>query len=133
MDEHNPLVIKNGKVLLPSGELVRCDVLVRNGRIRDVGPELEAETQIDLVGGYVLPGLIDLHTHAVHTVSVETGSLAEYAKIEASHGTTTFYPTLFSRPEENARHMERHRRETDELRQLPQVGGFRLESVPCHS
>jgi len=128
MDEHNPMIIKNGNVLLPSGDLVGCDVTVRNGRIRDVGPELEAETQIDAVGGYVLPGLIDLHTHAVHTVSVETGSLAEYAKIKASHGTTTFYPTLFSRPEENALQMERHRRETDELRQLPQVGGFRLES-----
>lgn len=128
MDHHDPMVIKNGNVLGPSGELVRCDVLVRNGQICKVGPDLEAERQIDAIGGYVLPGLIDLHTHAVHTVPVETGDLAEYAKIEASHGATTFYPTLFSRPEENAKHMERHRRETDELRQLPQVGGFRLES-----
>jgi N-acetylglucosamine-6-phosphate deacetylase len=124
----NPLVIKNGNVLSPSGELLTCDVRIEDGRIRDLGPDLEAEIEIDAAGGHVLPGLIDLHTHSVHTVSAETGDLAEYARIEASHGTTTFYPSLFCSPGENARHMERHRQETDNLRLVPQVGGFRLES-----
>jgi len=125
---HSALVIQNGSVLLPSGKLSSRDVLVRDGQIQEIGPDLESELQVDASGGYLLPGLIDLHTHGIRTVSVEAGTLSEYARIEASRGTTTFYPTLFCPPEESAEQMERHRRETDELRLLPQVGGFRLES-----
>lgn len=128
MDERKSLVVKNGKLLLPSGDLVSRDVLLENGQIRNIGSDLETQAQIDAAGGYVLPGLIDLHTIGIHTESAETGDLAQYAKIEASHGATTFYPTLFCPPGDNAAHMERHRRETDELRLVPQVGGFRLES-----
>ena len=134
MKKHSALVIRNGNVLLPNGELAPCDVRVQDGRIRKVGPHegvvphLEPGLQIDAAGGYVLPGLIDLHTHGVCSESAETGDLSKYAQIEASRGTTTFYPTLFCPPEESARQMERHRRETDELRLVPQVGGFRLES-----
>ncbi len=122
------LVIKNGNVLLPTGELRLCEVLIQGGQIREIAPSLKSGLQIDVAGGYILPGLIDLHTHAMRTQSAETGDLNEYAKIEASLGTTTFYPTLFCPPEASARHMQRHRRETDELRMVPQVGGFRLES-----
>jgi N-acetylglucosamine-6-phosphate deacetylase len=103
-------------------------VLIEAGRIRELGPSLEAAAQVDAAGGYVLPGLIDLHTHGIHTESAASGSLFEYARIEASHGATTFYPTLFCPPEEGAKQIERHRRETDDLRLVPQVGGFRLES-----
>ncbi|MDH4138699.1 MAG: hypothetical protein OEW09_18585, partial [Anaerolineae bacterium] len=128
MKEHSALVIKNGSVLLPSGELCSCDILIQNGLIQKVGPSLESELQVDAAGGYIVPGLIELHTHGIHTESAETGDLAEYARIEASFGTTTFYPTFFGPPEESAQQMQRHRRETDELRLLPQIGGFRLES-----
>jgi N-acetylglucosamine-6-phosphate deacetylase len=126
--EYQALAIKNGSVLLPDGKLHSCDVLIQGGQIREIGPSLEAELQADAAGDYILPGLIELHTHGIRTESVETGDLAEYARIEASLGTTTFYPTLFCSPEESARHMRRHRRETDELWLLPQIGGFRLES-----
>jgi N-acetylglucosamine-6-phosphate deacetylase len=128
MREHRTLWIRNGRVLLPSGELVSAGVVVRDGQIHEIGAARGPGNQIDAAGGYVLPGLIDLHTHGVQAQSAEAGDLHEYAHIEASRGTTTFYPTLFCSPEESARHMERHRRETDELRSVPQVGGFRLEA-----
>ena len=121
-------VIANGRVLLPGGELCPCDLRIQEGRIQEVGPHLASESQIDAAGAYVLPGLIDLHTHGVRTESAEMGHFRAYARIEAAFGVTTFYPTLFCSPEESARQMERHRRETDELRGVPQVGGFRLEA-----
>ena len=124
----NSLAIKHGSVLLSTGELCSCDVLIQDGRIRELGASVGAEAQIDAEGAFVLPGLIDLHTHGIQRESAGTGSLQEYATIEGSLGATTFYPTLFSPPDENARQMKRHRQETDELRLLPQVGGFRLES-----
>jgi N-acetylglucosamine-6-phosphate deacetylase len=122
------LVIEKGSALLPDGELRICDVLVEGGRIKEIGNNLKSEWQIDATNSYVLPGLIDLHTHGIGWESVGAGTLKEYARIEASCGATTFYPTLFAPPEEIARQMERHRQQTDELRQIPQVGGFRLES-----
>ena len=122
------IVVKNGRVLLSGGEFVSCDIWVQNGLIGKVAPDIEGEPQIDAAGGYVLPGLIDLHTHGIRTVAVQGGSLSEYAKLETSRGATTLFPTLFGPPEESAESMMRHRRETDELRALPQIGGFRLES-----
>lgn len=127
------LLIRHGDVLTPDGEFCFCDILIQDGRIQEVVPSPpgrgpEAQTVIEAADGYVLPGLIDLHTHGIRTVSAETGDLREYAHIEASFGATTFYPTLFGPPQESARQMQRHRRETDDLRRLPQVGGFRLES-----
>jgi N-acetylglucosamine-6-phosphate deacetylase len=122
------MAVRNGYVLLPDGDICRCDILIRRGLIQETGPSLASELQVDGAGGYIVPGLIDLHTHGIRTESAEAGVLREYARIEASFGATTFYPTLFAPPEEIAEQMERHRRETDELRLLPQVGGFRLES-----
>jgi N-acetylglucosamine-6-phosphate deacetylase len=127
MSERNGLVVKNGKVLMPDGGTCHGDVQLQDGKIRRVGPNLQAELEINAAGGWILPGLIDLHTHGIHTTSAEGGSLIEFANFQGSHGTTTFYPTLFCSPAESARQMERHRRETDELRLTPQVGGVRLE------
>jgi N-acetylglucosamine-6-phosphate deacetylase len=123
----NSLAIKNGRALLATGEMRLCDVGIQAGRIQELGPSLRGDIQIDAAGATVVPGLIDLHTHGTQTESA-SGDLVEYARLEAALGATTFYPTLFFAPEENVRQMRRHLSETDELRRVPQVGGFRLES-----
>jgi N-acetylglucosamine-6-phosphate deacetylase len=128
MRQTRTLVVKNGGVLFPTEEIHARDVLIEDGRIQRVDTPLAAELEIDAAGGYVLPGLIDVHTHGIRTISLQTGTLQEYANIEASFGATTFYPTLFDTPEAIAEQMRRHRTETDELRLVPQIGGFRLES-----
>lgn len=122
------LVIKNGNILLPSGEIQPGDLLLEGGSIRNVGGIMAADSELDVSGAYVLPGLIDLHTHGLGRENAGFGSLTELAKTEASFGATTFYPTLFGPPDESAEHMLRHRRETDSLKLTPNVGGFRLES-----
>jgi len=128
IDMDSSLVIKNGTLLLPNEDLQQYDLLIENGRIREFSQSQAAQQQIEAAGKYVLPGLIDLHTHGICTVNLQTSTLLDYAQIEASFGTTTFYPTLFDIPMAMAEQMRRHRAETDELRLLPQVGGFRLES-----
>jgi N-acetylglucosamine-6-phosphate deacetylase len=128
MAGQNTWVIRNGEVLLPDGRLTPLDVQIREGRIVELTRGLRAEEELEAGGALVLPGLIELHTHGIRTQSVESGSLVEYARIEAERGVTTFYPTLFCSPERSAEHLRRHRRETDDLRLAPQVGGFRLEA-----
>lgn len=55
----------------------RADIVVEDGRIRDIGyfPSLEAET-IDCTGRYLLPGFVDAHSHADSAVFSADSALA---------------------------------------------------------
>ncbi len=49
------------------GALTHADLLIVDGRIQAIGAQLdEAERALDVSGLLVLPGLVDLHTHAFH-------------------------------------------------------------------
>ena len=113
---------------MPDDNLTVCDVLIKNGSIQSIGQNFSADRTIDAAGLTVLPGLIDIHTHGIGRVSTDEGSLEEYARIEASRGTTTFYPTLFGSPEASIGNLTRFMNETDNLKTVPQIAGFRLES-----
>jgi N-acetylglucosamine-6-phosphate deacetylase len=128
MKPDSALRIGGGRVLHPDGTLAAAEVVLRGGRIGAVGPGRTGGADLDATGCTVLPGLIELHTHGMRGQSAETGDLVEYARLMAALGATTFYPTLFCPPAQAAAQMQRHRRETDDLRAVPQVGGFRLES-----
>ncbi len=62
------LLVRNATVWTqgPAGRLERADLLVRDGRIVQVGPGLAAPSGaavIDAAGKHVTPGLIDAHSH----------------------------------------------------------------------
>lgn len=61
------VLIRNGRVIDGTGAAARAaDVLIVDGRIREVGPKLAAPAGVavfDAAGKTVLPGLFDLHTH----------------------------------------------------------------------
>ncbi|HEV8539989.1 MAG TPA: dihydroorotase [Nitrospiraceae bacterium] len=62
------LLIKNGRVIDPGRVNGTADVLIQNGKITAVGPQLRAPKQpdvkvIDATGLLVLPGFVDLHVH----------------------------------------------------------------------
>jgi imidazolonepropionase-like amidohydrolase len=60
------LLIKNGRVFTMEGPPQdNCDVLIRDGKITQIGTNLTAEgaETIDATGKSVYPGLIDAHTH----------------------------------------------------------------------
>ena len=58
------LVIKNGLVILETGEVI-TDVAVQGGKIVAIGRDLavNAEKVVDAPGKLVLPGALDAHTH----------------------------------------------------------------------
>jgi len=63
------LLLKGGTVLTmgPMGTLAQGDVLIDDGKIVSVAEQIEPQPQwrvLDLTGLYVLPGLIDSHSHA---------------------------------------------------------------------
>jgi dihydroorotase len=77
------LLIRGGEVLDAGGRR-RADVVVSEGHVAAVGPDLDAPRGalvLDAGGGLVTPGLVDLHTHLrqpgrEEAETVETGSRA---------------------------------------------------------
>jgi imidazolonepropionase-like amidohydrolase len=65
--EKGNLLIRNGTVLtITKGILENSDVLVRDGKISQLGKNISAPsgfTVIDATGMFVMPGIIDAHSH----------------------------------------------------------------------
>lgn len=65
--EHNvvDLLVLNGRMVAPDGQLVPLDLAVESGRIVAVGRGLQPQARrtVNARGYLVLPGVIDLHTH----------------------------------------------------------------------
>lgn len=81
------LLIKNGRVMDPKSGLDQvCDVLVEDGKIIKIAPEIKEEGAelIDATGLVVAPGLVDIHVHfrepgQTHKEDIHTGALAAAA------------------------------------------------------
>jgi len=72
-------LIKNATVLtITRGVLANTDVLIRNGKIAAVGKGLNAPANarvIDATGKYLMPGIIDCHSHSMLD-TINEGTLA---------------------------------------------------------
>jgi adenine deaminase len=83
-DSPGDLLFRNARVVNTfTGEVEETDVLVYEGRVAGLGSGYEARQTIDLRGAYLLPGLINGHTH------IESSMLwvGEYARAVVPHGT----------------------------------------------
>ena len=77
------LVIKGGNAFLGEN-FQKKDILLENGKIKDIGNALKGDETIEAKGMLVLPGLIDPHVHlrdpgATHKEDFTTGSRAAIA------------------------------------------------------
>lgn len=78
-------VIKNAKVInVFTKEIIHGDIAIQNGTIVGIG-SYNGETEIDINGKYVCPGLIDAHVHIESTMVTPKG----FAKTVIPFGTTT--------------------------------------------
>jgi imidazolonepropionase-like amidohydrolase len=73
-------LIKNATVItITRGRIEHGSVLIRNGKIADVGADISAPPGakvIDASGMYVMPGIVDCHTHIAVDGDVNEGSLS---------------------------------------------------------
>lgn len=72
------ILIRNATVLtVTRGSLPSADVLIRNGKIAGVGKNLNAGNArvIDASGKYVMPGIVDCHSHSMLD-AINEGSLS---------------------------------------------------------
>ena len=65
------LLLTNGTVLTATGKtLPQTDVLIREGKIASIGVDLKPDDDmavVDLTGRFVMPGIIDTHSHIMIT------------------------------------------------------------------
>src|SRR5215218_3345652 len=77
-------LIRNATVItVTRGTLENADVLLRNGKIAAVGKNLKASANarvIDGTGKYVMPGIIDCHSHSMLD-TINEGTLAVTSKV----------------------------------------------------
>src|SRR5271155_5828981 len=76
----NVTLIKNATILtITHGNIEHGSILIRDGKIAEVGADVKAPdgaTVIDASGEYILPGIIDCHSHIAVSGNVNEGSLA---------------------------------------------------------
>ncbi len=78
-------LIRNATVLtVTRGTLANADVLIRNGKIVAIGQNLRAAANakvIDATGKFVLPGIVDCHSHSMlDTINESTLSVTSMAR-----------------------------------------------------
>jgi N-acetylglucosamine-6-phosphate deacetylase len=141
-DGQGPLLLTGATVVTPDEALPGGSILIDQGRIvaalaaNDIvgirlGPPgrdlLKRATTIELPGGYVTPGLIDLHTHGAAGASHDDGAAAIATAVAAQrrHGTTSTMVSLITGAPETM--LEAIRGAAEATRADPRILGIHLE------
>jgi N-acetylglucosamine-6-phosphate deacetylase len=146
----NPLAIVGGDAVLPD-RIVRDAVLVcRNGKITYIGKSQSkvpaAAKVVNARGGYIVPGLIDLHIHGGGGADVMDGTadaVRTVCRAHARHGTTTIFPTTSTGSEQQIDVMLESCRQVQQSWSMSdgaRIGGVHLygpyfapDKVGCHN
>jgi N-acetylglucosamine-6-phosphate deacetylase len=137
----------NGTVVLPDRLLPDGEVVTLDDHIAHAGPGLPGPgtglTPVDLDGGYLLPGFVDLHVHGGDGADFMDGTADAFRTVlaaHARHGTTSCTPTTtVARHDQHIRFLEQVR----EFRHEPAAGArvlgahiygpyFAPEARGCH-
>lgn len=98
------MVLKNGFVLDKGFRFVKADVVVTDGKITHIGKcDCDCDEVVDCTGKYVIPGLVDIHTHGCggsDACDATREALDVLAKTQAKAGVTSFCATTMTVPEE---------------------------------
>ena len=92
---------KNANVFLEDQGFTRAGFAVENGIFSEIRKGEGPEDGIDLQGQYVIPGLIDIHTHGNSGADFSDGDyegLKKMARYLAENGVTGFAPASMTLP-----------------------------------
>ena len=124
------ILYKNGHALI-NGKLVKTDIVANHGRIIEIAPDVVADEQtevIDCSHRYILPALVDIHTHGANGYDFNTADLDGMKKIVEfyiSHGVGTVFPTVMTDSDEVICRQVALIAEL--MREYPEVKGIHLE------
>ena len=99
------MIIKNAKVYRTNEKVFKaCDVMIQDGRFKQIGENINGENIIDCGGKYMVPGFVDIHTHGaigIDMIWTDVDGFVEISGHYAKNGVTTIFPTTMSTEHEN--------------------------------
>jgi len=98
------MIISNGLVFCDDGEFRKSDIIADNGVITAIGESLSGSgcDDVDADNCYVIPGLVDIHTHGAMGADFSDGTPEAIQKIAGfllKNGITSFLGTTMTLPE----------------------------------
>lgn len=99
------MIIENGRIFAKGGNFIEGKIRF-DRTIMEIGPSIQPpvdEPCLDVNGGYVIPGLVDIHTHGAseHDVcDADPEALKVLSRCYAMNGITSFCATTLTRSEE---------------------------------
>lgn len=97
------MIIKNGILYREDKTFSRGDLYIENGRIAASSGEVSDKTELSADGLYVIPGLIDIHSHGACGCDFSDGDadgLRRILRYQRAHGITSYCPTSMTLPKE---------------------------------
>jgi imidazolonepropionase-like amidohydrolase len=87
---HESVVIENVTLISPerTAPLLHADVVLRDGRIAEVGSHLKAGPSVRRINGagrFLIPGLIDSHVHAGHSAALDEDAVDAHPDLWAAY------------------------------------------------
>lgn len=96
------MLLKNALVLDASFRFVKTDVLVQNGKIAHIGEGCTDPDTVDCTDRYLIPGLVDIHTHGCGGADACDGTreaLETLSETQGKAGITSFCATGMTVPQ----------------------------------
>src|ERR1035438_5835901 len=79
------VAIQNATILTVTKGTIQGSILVRDGKIVEVGDKVlvpQGATVIDATGQYVIPGMVDCHSHIAGDGGVNEGSISDSSMVD---------------------------------------------------
>lgn len=126
------MIICNGQVFSEDKRFEKKDLYIENGMIVSNINEVKNQTIVDASGCYVLPGLVDIHSHGAcgyDFSDADEKGLHTILQYQRAHGITSYCPTSMTLPKEQLREIfkiakqAKENQKTDEA----QIVGINME------
>jgi N-acetylglucosamine-6-phosphate deacetylase len=101
---NDSFILAEGTVILPDGDPVKADVIVRDGLVHSILSEGSGASRppdlpvLDCADGWILPGLVEMHIHGAFGRGFEAlrgpEDLLEVAQRMEARGVSRFLPTV---------------------------------------
>lgn len=125
------MIIKNGNVFCPDGSFQIKDLLVADGKITEDISKASADGKvIDVNRKYVIPGLVDIHSHGAvghDFCDADSNGLKEILKYEKSCGITSYCPTSMTLSQEMLTDIFKSATDIESNNELSSIVGINME------